>query len=473
MTHTIYFNASQNMSNLKDDSVDLIVTSPPYPMIEMWDGIMAKQNPAISDAFNANNPKSAFELMHKELDKVWKECWRVLKPGCFMCINIGDATRTINGNFSLYNNNARIIQACESIGFTTLTNILWRKPTNAPNKFLGSGMLPCGAYVTLEHEWILIFRKGGNRLYDVSEKAIRRDSSFFWEERNIWFSDLWELNGTKQNISNSKTRKRSASYPLAIPYRLINMYSQKNDIVLDPFFGLGTTTIAAMLSERNSIGIEIDPLLKPSIIENLSSIDVLKMNQYIYNRYQSHLKFVSQREAAGHKVKYYNKAMKCKVMTKQETQMTLHYIKDIQIHDKSDLTISCEYDNPTQMDNLVKIYKMDDFQMFMMATEKKFSKPASTSVVKDLSPKVIEEGTHKKNFISDNNADIKILTESYGELSEGKVIELELGEACKLLHRTRVRADSFKKLQKHLKEEYGVTLKITSRKHNIQGKENE
>lgn len=161
MKHTIYFNAAQNMSPLKDKSVDIVVTSPPYPMIEMWDNIMSNQNPDIKSAFEANEPRKAFELMHQELDKVWAECWRVLKEGSFLCINIGDATRTINGEFALYNNNARIIQACEKLGFINLPNILWRKTTNAPNKFMGSGMLPCGAYVTLEHEWILIFRKGG------------------------------------------------------------------------------------------------------------------------------------------------------------------------------------------------------------------------------------------------------------------------------------------------------------------------
>ena len=112
---------------------------------------------------------------------------------------------------------------------------MWRKATNAPNKFMGSGMLPCGAYVTLEHEWILIFRKGGKRVYKTAEaKESRRDSSFFWEERNVWFSDVWEIKGVKQNINKAPSRERNASYPLEIPYRLINMYSQKGDVVLDP-----------------------------------------------------------------------------------------------------------------------------------------------------------------------------------------------------------------------------------------------
>ena len=170
----------------------------------------------------------AFELTHRELDKVWLECFRVLKEGGFLCINIGDATRNIKGEFELYNNHSRIITYCTNIGFTNLPNIIWRKPTNSPNKFMGSGMLPCGAYVTLEHEWILIFRKGSKRLYKGdTEKEQRRQSSFFWEERNHWFSDLWEIKGTKQAITNTKSRERNASYPFTVPYRLINMYSQR------------------------------------------------------------------------------------------------------------------------------------------------------------------------------------------------------------------------------------------------------
>lgn len=337
MNHTIYFNAAQNMSQLKEKSIDLVVTSPPYPMIEMWDDIMSNQNPDIRSAFENNKPREAFELMHQELDKVWAECWRVLKEGSFLCINIGDATRTIDGDFALYNNNTRIIQACEKLGFTNLPNILWRKATNAPNKFMGSGMLPCGAYVTLEHEWILIFRKGCKRAYKkAEEKAARRDSSFFWEERNVWFSDIWEIKGVKQTIDNAPSRDRNASYPLELPYRLINMYSQKSDVVLDPFMGLGTTAIASILSERNSVGFEIDSLLKPLLKDILCSVDILKANALIHDRYKKHLAFIDDRIKQKKEVKYDNVHLGCKVMTGQETDLTFHYIDDIQLVDEVD-----------------------------------------------------------------------------------------------------------------------------------------
>ncbi len=342
-SHKIYFAASQNMRCLKDASIDLVVTSPPYPMIEMWDEIMSKQNAGITEALT-KKPSLAFELMHQELDKVWKECYRLLKDGGLMCINIGDATRTINKEFQLFNNHTRIVDACIKLGFANLPNIIWRKQTNAPNKFMGSGMLPCGAYVTLEHEWVLVFRKGGKRNYKKEEdKQVRRESSFFWEERNKWFSDLWEIKGVKQKINNSQTRERNASFPLEVPFRLINMYSQQGDTVLDPFYGLGTTAIASMLTGRNSIGVEIDVDLRPSIRENIESIDIDAMNALILDRYNNHLSFVREREQSGKEVKYDNTNLKCKVMTSQEVDINLHYLNDITLQEGDDLSYMCSY----------------------------------------------------------------------------------------------------------------------------------
>lgn len=341
------------MSCIVDGSIDLIVTSPPYPMIEMWDEIMGKQNPSITNALE-KDPALAFELMHQELDKVWKECYRVLKDGGLMCINIGDATRTINKEFQLYNNHSRIVDACLKLGLVNLPNIIWRKQTNAPNKFMGSGMLPCGAYVTLEHEWILVFRKGSKRNYKKEEeKAARRESSFFWEERNRWFSDLWEIKGTKQKINNSQTRERNASFPLEVPYRLINMYSQQGDTILDPFYGLGTTTIAAMLTGRNSIGVEIDKDLKPSITYNIDSISVDAMNALIRSRYQDHLDFVLDREKTGKEVKYENANLKCRVMTSQEVDINFYYLDSIYCKDSDALIYECQYFTDIAIDQFV------------------------------------------------------------------------------------------------------------------------
>jgi DNA modification methylase len=259
-SHQIYFSDSKQMDAVPSASVDLVVTSPPYPMIEMWDKLFAAQNHKIQHALRANDGRQAFELMHQQLNPVWQETFRILKQGGIACINIGDATRTINGNFMLFPNHTQILASLLKAGFSALPFILWRKQTNAPNKFMGSGMLPPGAYVTLEHEYILIVRKGSKREFETdTDKQRRRSSAYFWEERNVWFSDVWlDLKGTSQPLRNAATRRRSAAFPFEIPYRLINMFSVKGDTVIDPFLGTGTTTWAAVAAARNSIGFELE-----------------------------------------------------------------------------------------------------------------------------------------------------------------------------------------------------------------------
>lgn len=331
-SHKIIIGIAQNMKQIADNSIALVVTSPPYPMIQMWDEIMAKQNPAIRIALDNNDSYNAFELMHIELDKVWKEVERVLIPGGFVCINIGDATRKIKDNFALYSNHSRIISAFYKLGFSNLPNIIWRKQTNAPNKFMGSGMLPSGAYVTLEHEWILVFRKGNKRQFKTEkDKLQRKKSSFFWEERNIWFSDLWDLKGIQQKIVNSETRKRSAAYPFEIPYRLINMYSLQGDTILDPFLGTGTTSIAAIAANRNSIGYEIDPAFLDIIYQNILSTPIGFYNSVIQNRVNQHMNFITERQANLKKseIKHFNKNLNLPVMTSQETEIKFYSIKSI------------------------------------------------------------------------------------------------------------------------------------------------
>ena len=258
--HKIYNHSSSTMYELGDNSVDLVVTSPPYPMIAMWDDCFISQDASIKTCFSANEYHSAWLKMHKILETVWIEVARVVKPGGFVCINIGDATRTFDDVFQLFSNHSKIIEFFTSHGFCCLPDILWRKPSNSPNKFMGSGMLPAGAYVTLEHEYILIFRKGGKRKFTDKEKVIRQRSAYFYNERNEWFSDTWLVRGTTQKGVKG-SRDRSGAYPVEIPYRLINMYSIMGDTILDPFGGLGTTLMASIMSCRNSISYELDKTL--------------------------------------------------------------------------------------------------------------------------------------------------------------------------------------------------------------------
>ena len=329
-THRIIFGASQQMSSIPSQSVQLVVTSPPYPMIAMWDEQFSTQDPAIAEALR-KKPYVAYEQMHQLLDIVWQNCYRVLSPGGILCINIGDATRSTNGQFAIYTNHSRITSACERIGFSSLPGIIWRKVNNQPNKFMGSGMLPCGAYVSLEHEHILIFREGEKRAYsDPDTQATRNASAYFWEERNRWFSDVWEIPGVEQRLTTEDARSRSAAYPLEIPYRLIQMYSIQGDTVLDPFLGTGTTQLAAMVSFRNSIGFELDTNLRTTVQQQFSHLRVDDANAYIKKRFDQHMRFVKERESAGKPLKYFHNRWKMKVMTGQETAITWKWLKAIE-----------------------------------------------------------------------------------------------------------------------------------------------
>jgi modification methylase len=298
-------------------------------MIQMWDELFTSMSDKIKNALSENDGNVAFEAMHCELDKVWRECNRVLKPGSFACINIGDATRTLKGTFQLYPNHSRIINAFLQLGFNALPVILWRKQTNAPNKFMGSGMLPAGAYVTLEHEYILIFRKGTKRLFkSEAEKARRMESAFFWEERNKWFSDVWDFKGASQELNLKELRNRSAAFPFELPYRLIAMYSLYEDVVLDPFMGIGTTGCAAIACGRNSVGIEIDRTLLELIFEQESSF-LENANALIFKRLQRHKEFIETYALSKGPVKYLNNHLGFPVFTRQEIQIKLFKLRKI------------------------------------------------------------------------------------------------------------------------------------------------
>lgn len=327
-SHVIKIGDAASMSEIEDQSIDLVITSPPYPMIKMWDHQFGLVDPTVSEALAEFNGDLAFELMHRQLDLVWDETLRILKPGGIACINIGDATRTLNGHFRLFPNHARVITKLMSIGFSQLPTILWRKPTNAPNKYMGSGMLPPGAYVTLEHEYILILRKGSKRIFDDLEKINRRESAYFWEERNAWFSDVWfDLLGTTQRLNGRGNR--SGAFPLELPLRLINMFSTYGDTVVDPFLGSGTTMIATMCSARNSIGYEIDKGLQPAILEKIANVPAMA-NKIIRKRVEAHNDFVQKRQKTKGNLKYASRRYGFPVVTRQEEDLRFYQVQNIQ-----------------------------------------------------------------------------------------------------------------------------------------------
>jgi len=345
--HRLVFADSRNLDQLQDNSVDLVVTSPPYPMIEMWDSTFANCNPLIADALRCHDGLAAFELMHLELEKTWRHLARVLKPGRWVCINVGDATRTIGNTFQLYSNHTRITQALNSLGLHSLPLVLWRKQTNAPNKFMGSGMLPAGAYVTLEHEYILIFRKREKRVFTATaDVANRQHSAMFWEERNVWFSDTWDFKGIRQPLNHSTLRERSAAFPFELAYRLICMYSVKNDLVLDPFLGTGTTMFAAMAAGRNSIGVEIEANFERLIDDSVRNVQRIG-NEYVSRRLNDHIVFIEEYQAQKGDAKHRNQYYGFPVVTSQERHLRLNYIASIAKSDPGQYLAT--YDNSVEI----------------------------------------------------------------------------------------------------------------------------
>ncbi len=341
--HVITCQDARDMSALPDKSIDLVVTSPPYPMIEMWDRQFADLDPTIASKLTIDYCREAFDAMHSNLNLVWSQLFRVMKEGAYACINIGDATRTIGGRFQLFPNRARIESRFFELGFDVLPPIIWRKQTNAPNKFMGSGMLPAGAYVTLEHESILIFRKGGIRTFTTEDQKIRRrQSAYFWEERNSWFSDLWDFKGVRQEMNN-KERKRSAAYPFEVPFRLVNMYSLLGDTVFDPFTGTGTTNLAAIASGRNSIGFDHDSSVFASIRDNIIKA-LPDINDHNLKRLKKHLKFISDYQSEKGSLKYINRFFGFPVMTAQEKELKLPFVEQIE-PEKTDKFIASYYND--------------------------------------------------------------------------------------------------------------------------------
>jgi modification methylase len=193
--------------------------------------------------------------MLRVLDDAWRECHRVLVPGGILAVVIGDALRTVDREFRLWPNHAATLTGAARMGFRPLPYLLWKKPTNKPNAFLGSGFLPPNAYVTLDCEFVLLFRKGRLRRFPPHDAA-REDSRFSRAERDRWFSQVWQ---DVRGVAQSSTEGRTGAFPAELAERLVRMFSVRGDTVLDPFAGTGTTLWAAVKWERDAVGVEWDP----------------------------------------------------------------------------------------------------------------------------------------------------------------------------------------------------------------------
>jgi site-specific DNA-methyltransferase (cytosine-N4-specific) len=279
--------------------------------------------------------------MHDVLDEAWQEVARVLAPGGIACINVGDATRRLDGEFRLYPNHARVVSALDSLGLSPLPDLLWRKPVNSGTKFMGSGMLPPNAYPTLEHEYVLVVRNGGPR--SLEPRADRRyEAAYFWEERNEWFSDVWtDLPGRSQSLPGEDSRDRSGAFPFALPYRLVCMFSVYGDTVLDPFVGTGTTTLAAMVAGRNSVARDRDPDLAATAGEAAAAAPSLSRSVG-RDRLAAHRAFVRDRQSDGGRLSYDAEYYDFPVVTKQERRLRLYEVADVESAASEDESVRYE-----------------------------------------------------------------------------------------------------------------------------------
>ena len=233
---------------LAPNSVHLVVTSPPYWTLKQYresDGQLGHW--------------ADYEGFLKELDRVWKACFKALVPGGRVVIVVGDvclSRRKNNGRHTVVPLHASIQEHCRKIGFDNLAPIIWYKIANAAYEvengggFLGKPYEP-NAVIKNDIEFILMQRKSGG--YRTPSEATRVLSVIPEAQHRIWFQQIW------QGVTGASTRNHPAPYPVEVAERLIRMFSFVGDTVLDPFMGTASTNIAASRCGRNSIGVEVDP----------------------------------------------------------------------------------------------------------------------------------------------------------------------------------------------------------------------
>ena len=252
--HKIIIGDSRYMTEVRDESIHLIITSPPYWQLKDY----------------GNGEQIGFDDSYEDyinnLNIVWNQCRRVLKKGCRLCVNIGDqfARSVYYGRYKVIPIRTEIIKFCETIGFDYMGAIIWQKVTTCNTTggatIMGSFPYPRNGILKIDYEFILIFKKHGTA--PKVNKEIKEKSRMTIEEWNQFFTGHWNIPGEKQD-------KHLAMFPEEVPSRLIKMFSFVNDTALDPFLGSGTTSLAARKLERNSIGYEINPDFLPMIKEKL------------------------------------------------------------------------------------------------------------------------------------------------------------------------------------------------------------
>ena len=251
---------SREMKRILNNSIHLIVTSPPYFNAKTYSDDFSGK-----DLGNIND----YKKWKDEIKKVWSECLRVLQSGRRLFINIMNLPLKANGKdvFKTLNIVGHTIDMCEDLGFIFKREIIWHK-TNGVRAHFGTYPYPGGILINNMHEQILEFEKpnGNGSKYDHLSKEIKEASKI---SKDFWLSlkntDVWLMKPYK-----SGTREHLAPFPVELPTRLIRAYSYITETVLDPFGGMGTTAKAAIQEKRNSIIYEINKSFLPLIESNIN-----------------------------------------------------------------------------------------------------------------------------------------------------------------------------------------------------------
>lgn len=254
--HRVIFGDARCISRVKDSSVHLVVTSPPYWQLKDYGDD------------NQIGFHQSYEDYINNLNLVWAECRRVLHDGCRLCINIGDqfARSVYYGRYKVIPIRTEIIRFCETIGFDFMGSIIWQKVTTCNTTggatIMGSYPYPRNGIVKIDYEFILIFKKHGKP--PTVDRETKQQSEMTPEQWNMYFNGHWNFPGEKQ-------AGHLAMFPEELPARIIRMFTFVGETVLDPFLGSGTTSLAAGNLERNSIGYEINREYKDIISQKLES----------------------------------------------------------------------------------------------------------------------------------------------------------------------------------------------------------